>query len=487
MEILLENFLKIGPFQGVALLVLAVIITLFTSFSQRKSVKIFAITLNALSYAGVLYLYINSYIRTSPFEDFLVIVGLKELILLGMIIFCVLNVLFYISFYRFYESGFTRTIILLTFTLIPASFMVMASNFIITFVSLVITVFNIFAIISSAGPGSNESGDTLGKFGIRTIAAPVLFFFGFSVLYGSGEIKSFLEVQGLEAAGDPFILIGTIIFACGLFLFFFLYPFQGPYLRLARRINGETLPVLWFLYMPLGIIMFTKFEVFFDIFLKQASINTTVTIAAILLLSLFGANIGAVRTTSLKRIISMLVLFSIGNIIFGRVMGPVGPESGAGLVGANTYGLAIMIIGFMPLCLLMVFTEKGAGSDSILNLRGFAYRKTYISVCIILVLLWWIAASIYISPLVALFKGGSFNYPGMVQIIILALYIAAWLFTAFNIFRITFTLFSRKADKGASSEQALPKGFYIYFSIFTLIAISTIVLAWQGLLWFRSS
>lgn len=487
METLLENFLKIGPFQGIALLALAVVITLFTSFSKRKSVKIFAITLNALSYAGVLYIYINSYIRTGPFEDFLVMVGLKELILLGVIIFCALNVLFYISFYRFYESGFTRTIILLTFTLISASFLVMASNFIITFVSLVITVFNIFAIISSAGPGSIESGEAIGKFGIRIIAAPVLFFFGFSVLYGSGEIKSFLEVQGLKAAGDPFILIATAIFAGGLFLLTFLYPFQGPYLRLARRINGETLPVLWFIYIPLGIIMFIKFEVFFDIFLKQASINTIVIVAAILLLSLFGANIGAVRTTSLKRIISMLVLFSIGNIIFGKVMGPVGPESGAGLVGANTYGLAIMIIGFMPVCLLMVFTEKGAGNDSILNLRGFAYRKTYISICIILVLLWWIAASIYISPLVALFEGGSFNYPGTAQIIIFALYLTAWLFTAFNILRITFVLFSRKADKGALSDLTLPKVFYIYFSIFTLIAISTIVLSWQGLLWFRSS
>jgi hypothetical protein len=233
--------------------------------------------------------------------------------------------------------------------------------------------------------------------------------------------------------------------------------------------------------------MFIKFEVFFGIFLKQASINTIVIVAAILLLSLFGANIGMLRTTSLKRIISMIVLFSIGNIIFGKVMGPVGPESGAGLVGANTYGLAIMIIGFMPVCLMMVFTEKGTGSDSILNLRGFAYRKTYISICIITVLLWWIAASIYISPLVALFEGGSFNYPGTAQIIILALYLAAWLFTAFNIFRITFALFSRKTDKGVSSGLALPKVFYIYFSIFTLIAISTTVLAWQGLLWFGSS
>ena len=487
MEILLANFLKIGPFQGIALLALAVIIMLFTSFSERKSVKIFAITLSALSYAGTLYLFINNYIKTGLFEDFLVVVALKELILLGIIIFCALNILFYISFYRFYKGGFTRIIIILTFTLISASFLVIASNFIIIFVSLVITVFNIFAIISSAGPGNNESGEAIGKFGIRTIAAPVLFFFGFSVLYGSGEIKSFLEVQGLETAGDPFILIGTIVFACGLFLFLFLYPFQGPYLRLARRINGETLPVLWFLYIPLGIIMFIKFEVFFDIFLKQASINTIAILAAILLLSLFGANIGALRTTSLKRIISMLMLFSVGNIIFGKVLGPPGAESGAGLVGANIEGLVVMIIGFMPVCLLMIFTEKGAGSDSILNLRGFAYRKIYISICIILVLLWWIAASIYISPLSSLFGGGSFNYPGTAKTIILALYLASWLFTAFNISRITFALFSRKREKDALKDIPLPKVFYIYFSIFTLAAISTVLLSWQGLLWFGVS
>jgi len=210
MEILSANFLKIGPFQGIVLLALAVIITLFTSFSERKSVKIFAISINALSYAGALYLYINSYIRTGPFEDFLVVVGLKELILLGIIIFCVLNVLFYISFYRFYESSFTRTIIMLTFTLVSASFLVMASNFIIIFVSLGITVFNIFAVISSANPGNNESGEAIGKFGIRIIVAPVLFFFGFSVLYGSGEIKSLLEVQGLDKWRDAICAMVSI-------------------------------------------------------------------------------------------------------------------------------------------------------------------------------------------------------------------------------------------------------------------------------------
>jgi NADH:ubiquinone oxidoreductase subunit 2 (subunit N) len=487
MEVLSENFLKIGQFQGVALLVLAMIITLFTSFSERKSVKIFAISINALSYAGALYLYINNYLKTGPFEDFLVIVGFKESILLGIIIFCTLNILFYVSFYRFYEGDFTRIIIMLTFTLISASFLIISSNFIIFFISLVITIFNIFALISSTNPGNNVSGEAIGKFGSRNIAAPVLFFFGFSILYGSGKIKSFFEAQGPEAAGDPFILISTIVFACGLFLYLFLYPFQGSYLKLARRINGETLPVLWFLYIPMGIIMLMKFEVFFDIFLKQASISNIAILAAILSLSLFGANIGAVRTTSLKRIISMLVLFSIGNIIFGRVIGPVGLESRAGLVGTDINGLAIMIIGFMPVCLLIVFSEKSAENDSILNLRGFVYRKTYISICIILILFWWLAANIYISPLASLFSGGSFNYPGTVQTIILSLYLAAWIFTAYNTFKIVLVLFDRKVEKGTLKDVPIPKVFYIYFSIFTLAAISTIVLSWQNLLWLGSS
>ena len=183
----------------------------------------------------------------------------------------------------------------------------------------------------------------------------------------------------------------------------------------------------------------------------------------------------------------MLVLFSIGNIIFGKVLGPAGQESGAGLIGVNTCGLAVMIIGFMPVCLLMVLTEKGAGSDSILNLRGFAYRRTYISICIVLVLVWWIAASIYISPLSALFEGGSFNYPGTAHTIMLALYLAAWLFVAFNIFRIVIVLFDRKVEKGTLKDVPLPKVFYIYFSIFALAAISTIVLSWQGLLGFGAS
>jgi len=159
-------------------------------------------------------------------------------------------------------------------------------------------------------------------------------------------------------------------------------------------------------------------------------------------------------------------------------MGAAGP----GIVGANTWGLAIMMIGFMPICLLMVFAEKGTGNDSILNLRGFVYRKTYISICIILVFIWWIAASIYISPLSSLFEGGSFNYPGTAQTIILALYLAAWLFTAFNILRMIIVLFDKKIEKGTLKDLPLPKVFYIYFSIFTLVAITTIVLSFQGLI-----
>jgi NADH:ubiquinone oxidoreductase subunit 2 (subunit N) len=475
---------KIGSFQGAALLAFAMIITLFCSFSQRRSVKIFAIIINALSYAGVLYLYISGYLKTGLFKDFQMIMELKDLILLAIIIFCALNVLFFISFYRFYKSSFVRTIIMLTFTLISASFLVIASNFIIVLVSLVITVFNLFAIISLSGPGNNKSEEAIGKFGIRTITAPILFFFGFSVLYASGEIKDFLEVEKIAAAGDPFILISTIIFATAIFLFLFLYPLQGSYLGLAKRIEGGALPVLWFLYLPLGIIIFMKFEVFFNIFLKQASINTIAILAALLLLSLFGANLGAVRTTSLKRIISMLVLFSIGNIIFSRILTIVGSGPGTGSAGVNIVNLSIMIIGVMPLCLLMVFVEKGTKNDSILNLRGFVYRKTYITICTILVLFWWIAANIYISPLPLIFSGGSFNFPGTIQTVIMALYLAAWLFITFNISRMIFVLFSRKAEKEALKDKPLPKVFYIYFSVFTLAAIFSIVLYWQNLLQF---
>ncbi|MCJ7666324.1 MAG: hypothetical protein MUO59_06265 [Actinobacteria bacterium] len=482
MEFLLAIIQKIGPFQGAAILALAVFISLFTSFSPRKSAKIFSIAINALAYAGALYLYVHSYIRTGPFSGFLVKMELRELILLGVVIFCALNVLFYISFYRIYDNSFIRTITILTFTVISISFLVIASNFILMFASFTVSVFNIFAIISSTNPGRTASGEAIGKFGIRTALAPVLFFFGFSVLYGSGEIRSFLEVPGLEHTGNPFILIGTIVFACGLFLYLFLYPFQGPYLKLARRINGEALPVLWFLYIPLGIITFIKFEVFFNIFLQQAGIVSKTFIAVILLLSLIGANTGAVRTSSLKRIIAMLVLFSVGNIIFSRVQGLTGLESAAVLQDTNILGLGIMIAGFMPLCLLMVFTEKGTGNDSILNLRGFAYRKTYITICIILILLWWLYANIYISPLTALFDGGNFNYPGTVQIIILALYFLAWLLATVNIFRMIIVFFSRNAAEGTLKDLTVPKVFYFYFTIFILAAISTVVLSWQGLL-----
>ncbi len=104
MEFLSTIFQKTGPFSGAAIMALAILISLFSSFSQRKVAKAFVIAINVLSYTGALYLYIHSYLKTGPFSGFLVKMELRELILLGVIIFCALNVLFYISFYRFYDK-----------------------------------------------------------------------------------------------------------------------------------------------------------------------------------------------------------------------------------------------------------------------------------------------------------------------------------------------------------------------------------------------
>ena len=64
--------------------------------------------------------------------------------------------------------------------------------------------------------------------------------FGFSVLAGTGRIGSLSSYANMENTSDPLILISALLFGGAVYLYFFLYPFQGIYLRLARRVNTAS-------------------------------------------------------------------------------------------------------------------------------------------------------------------------------------------------------------------------------------------------------
>lgn len=471
---------RLDPYAGIMILALAVIITIFAGFSKNKGIRIFIIIVNALSYVSAFYLVIYSFAEYGPKTTFLTSISLPELILSCIILFFGLNVLFFISISRFSDNSLIRIIILLTFSLIPVLSLIMADNMIFIFTAFALTILSIFTLISSLDRDNAVSREAIGKFGIRTILPATLIFFGFSILIGAGGVNRLSGYDSIESSSDPLLLITAAIFACVFYFYFFLYPFQGSYLKVARRINSAAVSVLWFLYVPAGIILLIKFNRFFDIFIEKNNIYAFVAITIFAFLNLFGAGIGIMRAISLRRILSMFLLFEIGTMILVRSAESLGMTAGR---FASYYDLMVMIvilIVFLPLLLLVMLLEKNNGKDILTGTSGLIYKNAYIGVCSIIFLIWWTAANIYIFPFEKFISVNGLMSNGSGGLILFIGYIMALLLMAVNIFRVILMFFKKLPDMDGSKEYTVPWIFYIYITVFVLLALSILILVIIG-------
>ncbi|HAJ94702.1 MAG TPA: hypothetical protein DCP02_00575 [Actinobacteria bacterium] len=471
---------RLDPYTGIIILALAVLITIFAGFSKNNGIKIFVIIVNALSYTAAFYLIIYSFTEYGSRDGFLTSISLPELILSCIILFIGLNVLFFISISKFSDDSFIRIVILLTFTLIPILSLIMADNMIFIFTAFALTILSIFTLISSLDRESTGSGEAIGKFGIRTILPPTLIFLGFSVLIGAGGAKNLSGYGSAENAADPLLLLSAIIFACAFYLYFFLYPFQGPYLRIARRVSGGAVSVLWFLYMPAGIILLIKFNRFFGIFGEKNNIYAFIIITVFAFLNLFGAVVGAIRAVSLKRILSMFIIFEIGTMVLIRSAGSAGMMSGHSAGYYDLTILLIILIVFLPLQLLVMLLEKNTGKDIIAGTSGLVYKNAYIVICAIILFIWWIAANVYIFTFGKFISGSGLMSHGPEGLILFIGYILALLLMAANIFRMILVFFKKLPETGETKKHAVPRVFYAYISVFVLLALSILILVIIG-------
>ncbi|MCD4670726.1 MAG: hypothetical protein K8S14_09810 [Actinomycetia bacterium] len=471
---------KLDPYTGIIILALAVLITIFAGFSKGKRTRVFIIILNALSYAAALYMVIYSFGEYGSRTGFLISLGMPELILSCIILFCGLNVLFFISISRFTDDSFIRIIILLTFSLISSLSLIMADNMIFVFTALTITILSIFTLISSLDRESAGSREAIGRFGMRTFLSAILVFLGFSVLVGAGGIKSLSGYAGIQSAADPLLLISAIVFICAIYLYFFLYPFQGLFLKLARKINSASVSVLWFLYMPAGIILLIKFDGFFNIFSEKTNIYGFIAITVFAFLNLFGAGIGAIRAASLRRILSMFLLFEIGVTVLNRSLGSMDGMPG---YYAGYYDLAVLVIillVFLPLYLLIMLLEKNTGKDMLAGTGGLIHKNAYLSICSIILFLWWFAANIYIFPFEKFISGsGPMSY-GPRGLVLFIGYIMALLLMAVNVSKMILVLFKKPPAADAYKTASVPRIFYVYTAVFVLLALSVLILVIIG-------
>jgi hypothetical protein len=390
-----------------------------------------------------------------------------------------------VSLDRLSQNGYIRVIILLSFSLISVLFLVMADDVVLVMTSLIIFILSIISLLASLEIGGTRSREYVGKFGMRTVIPAVLVLFGFSILAGTGGIKKFSTYAGIDNTGDPIFTITAIIFAAAVYLYLFLYPFQGIYLKLNRRINASSAPVIWFLFVPAGIILLARFDLFFSTFYGRENIYGFIILAVLGFLNLLGAGIGAIKAASIKRLISIFILFQLGTGLVIRASGFIGPVPAFTPGIYNIAALIIILVTFLPLYILALVIEKNGSDDSISGAGALLRKHPYLGICFATLLVWWLAADFYIFFLQGPENGTSLSGLGFVGqgigiTILSSGYMAALLLMAANVVRIIVLFSNRRAEGDSPKLYYFPRVFYIYLSFFILLALTSVVLVIIG-------
>jgi len=466
---------KINPLQSIIVLSAAIFISSFFVISKSKAVKRFLIIVTSISLILAFYLNIYSFISMGNFSNFLLSFESAQMIEVSIILFSAVNLLFFISIYKVDSNHFIKILILFLFSTICAVFVVVARNFLLIFTSLTIFILTIFQLVTALNLKTNKARPYILRYFLRPTLTVILIFFGFSLFYGATDFKDFNQILQSEYISNPLIVLGLIIFGIAIYLYFFLFPFQGPYMKLIKRGEFSSNAIIWFLYFPVGIFMFLKLNDLFLCLFRENSLYMSIFFIVITFICIFAGSIGAFKTNSIRRIISFLFLFFIGIFILNISMFSTGIISKSLVDWFNIANVLLVLFSFMPIYSIFGVIEKSTGSDSIDNIRGFGRSNIYICINLIIIFLSWAGFAYHIKPFIKYFNGANFLKIGTTNIILLLAIVIAFIFLMANMFRIIDQFF-RKPLTGVVEKIIFPKFFYIYVTFFTLVILAAAIL-----------
>jgi len=469
-----------SPYAGIMVMAVGVLVSIFVGFSGNRKINLSWAVINALFYTGSFYLYIRNFLMIGPRFTLLVNLGLPEVILSCIMLFCGLNILFFISIHRLSDKSFIRTVILLSFSIISVLLTLIANNAVLFTVSIMLTILSIFYLLVSLEKDNAPSREYMSRFGMRVAVPAAFILFGYSLLVGTGRMRTFFANSGMDNTDNPLILISAIVFASAFYLYSFLYPFHGIFLKLSSRVDASSVPVLWFLYIPSSLVLLIKLSSFFRIFSGKESHYGFIILAVLAFTSLLGAGLGLIKSKNIKRIISMFLFFQLSTVVFVKAAGFIGENNFFEPLQYEMLALVIILVVFLPLSILAMIIKRSAKNDSIDCAQGLLRRDPYTGICIVLILIWWLIADVYVFVM----KGpigtdGLFSY-GIKETILIAGFVVALLLVAVNIIRIIVVLFKKAPQETVSGKQESPRVFYVYLSFFVLLAISSLVLIIMG-------
>jgi NADH:ubiquinone oxidoreductase subunit 2 (subunit N) len=478
MSFLLHLSERINPFQSIIILSAAVLILSFFAVSKSKAVKKFLIVLVSISLIIAFYLNIYSYLSMGSFSSFLIFFGNIQMIEIGIILFSAISVLYFISVYHVDDENFSKILIIFLFSVICGASVILSKNFILMFISISVFVLSIFQLISATNSGVDKISLHIFEFFLRPVLAIILFFFGFSLLYGVTDFKDFNQILQSEYMSNALVVLALIIFGIALYLYFFLFPFQGPYMRMIKKSNFSTASVIWFLYFPVGVFTLINTGSLFLFFIERNNTFLPVLLIIITYFCMLAANIGAVKTGSVRRIMSFLFLFFMSIFLLNISMYSTGIIDRGSMDLFNLVNIFIILFSFMPLCSLFNNIEKNTGKDNINNITGLGRINIYAGINIIVIFLSWFGFLFYIEPVRAYLDRVDFLKMGAASSMVLAAMVTGFVFFSINIFRILWKIFKKPSGEEAG-KVLFTWSLYAYitfFSVITLLSIATILL-----------
>jgi NADH:ubiquinone oxidoreductase subunit 2 (subunit N) len=476
MSFLLHLSEKVNPFQSIIVLAAAIFILSFFVVSRSRATKNFLVVLVSISLIIAFYLNIYCFLSMGSFSSFLVFFGDLQVIEIGVVIFSALNLLYFIYIYHADSDNFGKILMILLFSAISAAFVILSKNFLLIFTSISVFILTVFQLVSVINSGVNKISLHVLEFFLRPVLTVVLFFFGFSLLYGVTDFKDFNQILQSEYISNPLIILVLIIFGVALYLYFFLFPFQGPYLRMLKKGSISTSSIIWFLYFPAGFFTLMKlgeiyvFFMTYSFFLGKDNMFISVFLIALTCFGILAANIGAFKTVSIRRIMSFLFLFFVSVILLNISMYSTGVID---IVSMNLFifiDIFIILISYMPLCAIFYNVERNTGEDGINSLRGFGRNNIYAGINLVIIFLSWSGFLYYIKPFIGYFAKTDFSKMCLVNIILFITMISGFIFLSVNIFRILVYVF-KKADPVTDRKILFSGSLYAYITFFSLVIL----------------
>ena len=485
---IINNILdKIHPFESSAVLLGAAFFSIFFGMSRKKPLKVFLIIVSSCAFAYAFFLNIQTYILTGNFSNYLFNYNFLQMLQISIILFISLNILIFISVSNIEKDYFIKIILIFIFTVFCASLFIISNNFLMVFTSLAIFITCMFQLVTLLNRNGNIGNideytihNNLIRYFLVSVFSLLLILAGFSLIFGSTDFKSFSQILESEKINSTLFKAGVFIIFSSIYFYLFIFPFQSAYIRLTKRCEVSSALVIWFLYFPSGLFLFLKLRGLLLYFIEKNNFYLTISFLTIAFLLAAGGNIGAVKTTSIRRMLAFLFLSSLSITALAVANYSLGVINDQRMDWLIFFNLSLTGLCYFPIFAVFSEIERKSGFNSIGEINGFARKNKFAGINLIFLLLslagligtgGYLLRFFIMKPFVDYFREVPGQHSGSHNVILTVLAaitaVFAFSFLAANIIKLIVIMF-KKSDLKVLNFSKFHLAYVTFYSVFIL-------------------